>query len=34
VSDERLGDSAWLQEVIARTTELLPAPKKKTRKSS
>jgi TfoX/Sxy family transcriptional regulator of competence genes len=34
VSGDHLDDSAWLQEVIARTTELLPVPKKKPRKAN
>jgi TfoX/Sxy family transcriptional regulator of competence genes len=29
VSDDRLHDAAWLQDVIARTAERLPAPKPK-----
>ena len=33
VSDDRLHDAAWLQDVIARTAEQLPAPKKKTAKA-
>lgn len=33
VSEDHLDDSAWLQEVIARTTELVPVPKKKARKT-
>jgi TfoX/Sxy family transcriptional regulator of competence genes len=32
VSGDRLEDREWLQEVFARTTELLPAPKPKMRK--
>jgi TfoX/Sxy family transcriptional regulator of competence genes len=32
VSDDRLHDAAWLQDVIARTAEQLPVPKKKARK--
>jgi TfoX/Sxy family transcriptional regulator of competence genes len=34
VSGDHLDDSTWLQEVIARTTELLPRPKQKPRKKS
>lgn len=33
VSGDRLEDRAWLQEVIARTAEVAPVPKKKTRRS-
>ena len=34
VSGDHLDDSAWLQEVIARTTELVPLPKKKAKKKA
>ncbi|HLL49742.1 MAG TPA: TfoX/Sxy family protein, partial [Thermomicrobiales bacterium] len=34
VSGDHLDDSAWLQEVIARTSEVLPLPKPKPRKKS
>ena len=33
VSEDHLDDRGWLQDVIARTTDLLPAPRKKTQKS-
>jgi TfoX/Sxy family transcriptional regulator of competence genes len=29
VSDDRLHDAAWLQEVVARTAEQLPVPRKR-----
>src|SRR5215213_2513365 len=34
VSGDHVEDTSWLQEVIARTTELLPLPKKKPRKAN
>ena len=34
VPGDHLDDGAWLQEVITRTAELVPVPKKKTWKSS
>ena len=33
ISDDRLHDAAWLQDVIARTADQLPVPKKKARKN-
>ena len=34
VSGDRLEDSVWLQEVIARTTELVPLPQRKTKRNT
>ncbi len=34
VSGEHLDDGAWLQEVITCTSELVPLPKKKTKKKA